>query len=246
MVIPLESAYITSVYGYQRSDGKIHRGLDMISEIGDRNVKAIMEGMVSFTGYDPNGFGNYISIIQKDGLKALYCHLESYQVQKGEKIKEGQIIGIEGTTGNSSGIHLHLEIRKNPYQTNDHINPAEFLGIKNQRGAIVFTNSMSEEARKMLDKLIQDYGEEIVYAAFKNICEKEKYKNFVPEWANAEYEAAITAGITDGSRPQALATRVETDVMIERAFEFEKFYIQLMNLSEKKGVEDVSKTANEE
>ena len=228
MVIPLTSAYITSIYGYERSDGKIHKGLDMISDVGDRYVKAIMGGIVSFVGYDADGFGNYVSILQNDGNKALYCHLQSYSVTKGDKIEEGQIIGIEGTTGNSTGIHLHLEIRKSPYNTADHINPATVLGIENKKGPIEFINSISEEAKNMIDKLIQEYGESTVYAAFKNICDKEKNKNYVPEWASAEYEAAITAGITDGSRPQALATRVETAVMIERAIKYEEYYLELM------------------
>lgn len=215
-MIPLENAYITSIYGKSRADGKIHKGLDLISKSNDKNVKAIKPGIVSFVGYDEYGFGNYVSIQQEDNYRTLYCHLNSYNVKIGEKIKEGQIIGIEGTTGNSSGVHLHLEIRKSPFNSDDHINPADYLGIENRLGFIIYIES---EDDKMLQRLIDEFGEDIVYNALKNICYKEKNKNIVPNWAKEDYNDAINEGITDGSRPQSLATRVETAVMIERAMD---------------------------
>lgn len=116
MKLPLENLKITSEYGIIRNDGKLHKGLDLISGSGDRNVKAIKSGVVSFTGYDTTGFGNYVVILQDDGFKALYCHLKSYNAVKGQDIEEGQIIGVEGTSGNSTGVHLHLEIRQAPYR----------------------------------------------------------------------------------------------------------------------------------
>ncbi len=216
-MIPLRDAYITSIYGYINSEGKVHKGLDMISGVNDRNVRAIKNGVVSFIGYDANGLGNYISILQEDGYKTLYCHLKSYQVVNGQKIKEGQIIGVEGATGNTTGVHLHLEIRKEPYKTDNHISPAAFLGIKNEKGPIKFVDNTEMEEEKMIKKLTEEFGEEIVYEALRNICEKKKYENFVPGWAKEEFENAIEKGITDGTRPQGLATRVETAVMIERA-----------------------------
>ena len=216
MTMPLKNAYITNPYENIMNDGTFHKGLDMISTSGDRDVVAIKNGRVSFVGYDARGFGNYVSIEQENGYKALYCHLQSYDVVIGQNILEGEKIGIEGTTGNSTGIHLHLEIRMAPYRTIDHISPATFLGIQNRRGAIEFINDEESEIT-MLNNLIEEFGENVVYNALRNICEKEKSKDLVPEWAKEEFGAAIEAGITDGTRPQALATRVETAVMIERA-----------------------------
>lgn len=212
MTLPLKEPSVTNIYG-NTSNG-FHNGLDMISLAGDRNVRAINSGIVSFVGYDEMGFGNYVSVLQADKYKVLYCHLNNYYVKIGDLISEGQIIGIEGTTGNSTGIHLHLEIREKPYTINNHINPAEYLEIKNQRGRVQF---IEEEENEMIEKLISEFGEVIVYEALRNICEKEKNKDIVPEWAKKEFENAVEAGITDGSRPQDLATRVETAVMIERA-----------------------------
>ena len=116
MILPLKDTKITSEYGIIRKDGKLHKGIDLISLSGDRNVKAIRGGVVSFSGYDRTGFGNYVVILQEDGYKTLYCHLKSYNVNKGDAIEEGQAIGIEGMSGNSTGVHLHLEIRKSPYR----------------------------------------------------------------------------------------------------------------------------------
>lgn len=214
-MLPLKEPSVTNIYGNTKNG--FHKGLDIISLVGDRNVRAIKSGVVSFVGYDEGGFGNYVSVMQVDEYKVLYCHLNNYYVKIGDLITEGQIIGIEGTTGNSTGIHLHLEIREMPYTFNNYINVAEYLGIKNQRGPVEFFENGNEVESQMLERLINEYGESVVYEAFKNICEKEKNKNMVPNWAKEEFNNAIEAGITDGSRPQDLATRVEAAIMVERA-----------------------------
>lgn len=141
MILPLKDCKVTSQYGIIRNDKKLHKGIDLISTAGGRNVKAIRSGTVSFAGYDPTGFGNYVVILQEDGFKALYCHLKSYSVKENDSIEEGQIIGIEGTSGNSTGVHLHLEIRKEPYGRDDHIDVAEYLGIKNEDGPVNYIDN---------------------------------------------------------------------------------------------------------
>lgn len=141
MILPLKDCKITSQYGIIRSDNKLHKGIDLISTSGDRNIKSIRKGIVSFAGYDPTGFGNYVVILQEDGFKALYCHLKSYNVKENDFIEEGQIIGIEGNTGKSTGVHLHLELRKAPYGRGDHIDVAEYLFIKNKEGIVTYKDN---------------------------------------------------------------------------------------------------------
>lgn len=141
MILPLNNCKITSRYGIVRKDGKVHKGVDFISTSGDMNVKAIRKGVVSFAGYDSTGFGNYVVILQEDGFKALYCHLKSYSVKENDFVEEGQIIGIEGSTGNSTGVHLHLELRKAPYGRDDHIDVAEYLYIKNENGPATYKDN---------------------------------------------------------------------------------------------------------
>lgn len=144
MVLPLNNPEITSEYGIRRKDGKLHKGIDLISSTKERSVRAISDGRVSYCGYDQTGFGNYVVILQRDGYKALYCHLEKYNVIKNDKVKKGEIIGVEGTSGNSTGVHLHLELRKYPYGPNNYINVAEYLGIENKKGTVKFLKKEDE------------------------------------------------------------------------------------------------------
>ena len=141
MILPLNNCKITSRYGIVRKDGKVHKGVDFISTSGDTNIKAIRKGVVSFAGYDSTGFGNYVVIIQEDGFKALYCHLKSYSVKENDFVEEGQVIGIEGSTGNSTGPHLHLELRKAPYGRDNHIDVTEYLYIKNENGPVTYKDN---------------------------------------------------------------------------------------------------------
>lgn len=158
MILPLKDCKVTSQYGIIRSDNKLHKGIDFISASGDRNVKAIRKGAVSYVGCDKKGFGNYVVILQEDGYKALYCHLKSYSVKKDDVIEEGQIIGIEGTSGNSTGVHLHLEVRKDPYKRDDHINVAEYLGIENKKGKVKFLEKEVDNMRYQKLEEIPEWG----------------------------------------------------------------------------------------
>ena len=120
-MLPLNNCYVTSPYGIVRSNGKVHTGIDLISLSGDRNVRAIKSGIYRGAYYDKYGYGNYVVIENDDGLRKLYCHLEkvTINVPIGSRVEEGTILGIEGTTGNSTGIHLHLEIRRKPYSVSN-------------------------------------------------------------------------------------------------------------------------------
>lgn len=138
MIYPLERPKIVSKYGVKRNifgTTRLHKGLDIISCVNDKNVRAIKDGIYRGTFYDKNGFGNYVTIQHDDGVRTIYAHLESFSyIPKGTRIKAGTILGIEGTTGRSTGIHLHLEGRKAPYLSTNHINIAEYMGIENELG----------------------------------------------------------------------------------------------------------------
>lgn len=148
---PLNRARITSPYGVTRTiNGKtsVHKGIDFVSDCGDLEVKAVKAGAIRGNFIDPSGFGNYVSIQHEDGTRALYAHLASFKRKTGETVQAGDVIGIEGTTGNSTGVHLHLEIRDTPYMPRNHINVAEYLGIKNEVGP------MEEITQPEKDKLV--------------------------------------------------------------------------------------------
>ena len=77
--------------------------------LNNKNVIAAKEGNVVYIGFSPNGFGNHVVIQSPDGSTAVYAHLRSYNVTLNQNLKRSDYIGVEGTTGNSTGDHLHFE-----------------------------------------------------------------------------------------------------------------------------------------
>jgi murein DD-endopeptidase MepM/ murein hydrolase activator NlpD len=78
---------------------------------------------VVFAGFSQYGYGNVIQIDHMDGYSTVYGHLSQINVSQCELVSAGQVIGIAGSTGNSTGVHLHFEVRKG----NVNINPWEIL-----------------------------------------------------------------------------------------------------------------------
>ncbi|MBO4953819.1 MAG: M23 family metallopeptidase [Clostridia bacterium] len=108
----LNTGRITSRYGEREMDGVtgFHSGIDIAGNYGDW-VYAIGDGEVFECGVD-EGYGNYIKIRHSDkGITTLYGHLQSIRVNEGQRVTRGDLIGTVGSTGRSSGPHLHLEVR---------------------------------------------------------------------------------------------------------------------------------------
>lgn len=108
-VWPAIGGTITSEQGSRWGD--YHKGID-ISGVSDRTIKAADNGVVVSAGYD-GGYGNKVVINHNNGYKTIYAHLSSINVSAGETVEQGSAIGIMGTTGNSTGVHLHFEVYKN-------------------------------------------------------------------------------------------------------------------------------------
>lgn len=107
---PVENSWITSGFGYRRLFGsKFHYGIDFDLETGDK-VMAAMDGTVRIARYN-NGYGNFVIISHEGGMETLYGHLSELWVSEGTKIKSGEVIGLGGSTGRSTGSHLHFEVR---------------------------------------------------------------------------------------------------------------------------------------
>ena len=89
-----------------------HKGMD-IAAPGGSQIIAVADGTVCSVAYHPRGFGHLIVIKQNDGIKAYYAHMKKPTfLKKGDKVKAGDTIGIVGTTGKSTGNHIHLEFRR--------------------------------------------------------------------------------------------------------------------------------------
>jgi murein DD-endopeptidase MepM/ murein hydrolase activator NlpD len=104
--------YVSSCYGYRihpiSGEKNYHKGIDIAVAQGTP-VLAGFDGIVS-VGNDPDGHGNYITVSDGEGLVAKYAHLSAILVTNGQAVNAGDIIGEVGTTGNSTGPHLHLEV----------------------------------------------------------------------------------------------------------------------------------------
>ena len=106
--IPLNHYTISSPYGNRGSE--FHRGLDMAANQGEP-FHASKKGRVTKAEYHYS-WGNVVVIEHEDGMTTLYAHQQQYIVQPGDQVEQGQIIGYVGSTGNSTGSHLHFELCK--------------------------------------------------------------------------------------------------------------------------------------
>jgi murein DD-endopeptidase MepM/ murein hydrolase activator NlpD len=99
---------ITSDFG-SRLSGRRHMGIDIAARSGQPIISAA-DGTVRFSGWR-SGYGNTIIVQHAQGLKTLYAHNSRNLVRKGEKVRQGQVIALVGSTGRSTGPHLHFEVR---------------------------------------------------------------------------------------------------------------------------------------
>lgn len=113
---PCPSCYtITSNYGYRYLElygyTRLHAGTDIGAQYG-AEVTAAAAGSVTIATYG-SGYGNYVMISHADGSATLYGHMSSLAVSAGQTVNQGDVIGYVGSTGNSTGPHLHFEVRIN-------------------------------------------------------------------------------------------------------------------------------------
>lgn len=76
-------------------------------------VKVAADGGITGAGNDPDGYGRYVKVKHSDGYETIYAHLADFTVNVGQKVTAGQVIGHSDNTGNSTGPHLHFEVRLN-------------------------------------------------------------------------------------------------------------------------------------
>lgn len=128
--IPLgrpSSGRITSPFGKRRDplNGRIsfHDGIDFRGWRGEK-IHATASGVVTRAGRF-GGYGKYVELRHGNGYETAYAHMQKILVKKGQKIKRGDVIGLIGSTGRSTGPHLHYEIRRNDRR----INPGKFIKV---------------------------------------------------------------------------------------------------------------------
>lgn len=114
---PLDQMKTASPFGYRVSpitggSGEFHRGQDYSAQCGTA-VHAAASGTVTFTGWHPYGGGNRVVIDHGNGLETTYNHLSSSSVKVGQQVSRGDAVALSGTTGASTGCHLHFEVMVN-------------------------------------------------------------------------------------------------------------------------------------
>ena len=129
---------VSSPFGWRTMNGErvYHKGIDLVGT--EKTVRAVVGGVVgqSIIITDPKNrtseWGNYVRVDGEDGRLYYYCHLSKRLVDRGAKVSVGDAIGIEGSTGKSTGSHLHFEVRENGKS----IDPTTIIGIRNAVGTV--------------------------------------------------------------------------------------------------------------
>ena len=123
--MPTPSRVVTSNFGNRW--GRPHKGLDIKVYIGD-TIRAAFSGKVRIVRYEAGGYGKYIVIRHPNGLETIYGHLSEQLVSENQSVRAGEVIGLGGNTGRSTGSHLHFETRLCGVA----LNPALMFDFRNQ------------------------------------------------------------------------------------------------------------------
>lgn len=119
-VWPTSETYLS---GYDYTPETNHRAIDIAGSIGNP-IWAVDAGVIVYSGWNDRGYGNLIVVDHGNGWQSVYAHLDSFLAWCGQSVDQGAQIGTLGTTGNSTGPHLHFELRNETYGV---VNPWDFL-----------------------------------------------------------------------------------------------------------------------
>lgn len=114
-ILPVKG-WVSSEFGYRNEtihsdhEPDFHRGVDIASTEGNP-VVSTADGKIVYTGYDDSGFGNLVVVDHGYGLKTYYAHLAEIKTKTGKNVQRGEVIATVGSTGRSTGPHLHYEVR---------------------------------------------------------------------------------------------------------------------------------------
>lgn len=134
--------YVTSSYGWRRY--RMHKGTDIKVQIGD-SLRSAWDGQVRIVGWDPRGYGYFVVVRHTNGLETVYGHMSRPMVDEYEMVKAGDVLGLGGNTGRSTGSHLHFEIR----YLGEAIDPAKFIDfstgkLRNEQEYVIGIKAMKQ------------------------------------------------------------------------------------------------------
>lgn len=135
---------VTSPFGWRARFGRMHKGVDMSLRMGD-TVRAAFNGKVRLTKFEGKGYGYYVVIRHDNGMETVYGHLSRFLVKPNQRVKAGEPIALGGSTGRSTGPHLHFETRYMGIA----LNPESIIDFNNKtthREVFTFDRASAERA----------------------------------------------------------------------------------------------------
>lgn len=137
MIYPISNSVVTQYFGehpedYLQYGYPGHNGIDLVTDDSPPLVYAFRAGRCVKVGWQEDGYGKYI-VLDHGDCKSYYCHLDEVYIKPGDRVEENQPIGLMGSTGNSSGPHLHFAIESSKMFGSfvpgykDFLNPSPFL-----------------------------------------------------------------------------------------------------------------------
>ena len=148
---PIKYKRVSSQFGYRTHPithkKSFHAGIDLVAPKGTP-IRATADGVVSFAG-KKGGYGNFILLNHAYGFETAYGHLSGYKVKKGEYVYKGNIIGYVGSTGRSTGAHLHYEIR----YLNKWLNPAKYLNWNTSNHASIMNKEKAVNWESLINQI---------------------------------------------------------------------------------------------
>ena len=220
---PIKDGYWTSKFGPRThpvtgKKSSFHQGIDIARQPNSNvEVMASADGVVSRVG-ELGTYGIIVMVkhsINGKTFETNYAHLKSFKVKKGQKVKQGEVIGIMGNTGSSTAPHLHFEIHEGLWKTGqpNAVNPEKYIKFYSKKELSV----MKEEIKALNNKI-----KELEATVNKLNTQPQQAVDKLADWAKDSAKWAKDNGITDGTKPSQNITRQEVWVMLQRLFKLKK------------------------
>lgn len=220
-ICPVKNARLTSKFGWRTINGKKewHQGIDLAST-GKVPIYASADGVVT-RAQVLSSYGNVVMIkhiIRGKTFETNYAHLNSYSVKVGQKVKQGQQIGIMGQTGRSYGIHLHFEIHNGLWKTGqpNAVDAMKYISLTEPKPVPPTTTNKGELTMTQFEQLSAKIKElEAQVKAKQPVTPTRK----ASESHKVAWEWATKEGLTNGENPQNDITREQQMTILKRFYD---------------------------
>ena len=215
-IAPISQKFAKNPEVYNQFGMNGHNGLDFAIAQGT-NLYAVIDGIVTKQGYDPQGYGNFIRTKNKEGIAIIYAHLHTVNVSEGDRVQVGDLLGETGNTGFSTGPHLHLGLRF--YNERNTVNNYDngYYGYEDplpyfpDYNVIEESDSVSPEIQKDEDPVDNLQNPEM-----QNLPASEKPSS----WAEEAYVFVVLNQLSNGERPHDSIRREEFWLTLKRFADF--------------------------